>query len=486
MAKGKNLNPADALRKAQRKKELKKNKEQRQRNRDFVLVKKDTSELEDEVAVLEKSAELTKAQSSRLSELKAELAKVMKKKEEYVTEHPEQRNLVYRRRREKEGDQEKTDTVPPEKRKRNLFNKNGLPKHPERSVYYDPVMNPYGMPPPGMPYAERALLPGEVDSEAESAGSDASDDDIPMPDGPPPDASNDNDDQSDEDIPLPDGPPPDAAEELPSEPPLPPGPPPLPLGLPPTMPPFAPNFAPQLVTGIPFPPASVMSATGQGLPPLPPPPPPGFSYSVAPVPPPPPGFFSRRGQRLAPGAMQDPLSDIPHQTYQAHRVARAAAGSNSTLTPSTLPINPSLPAKPVSADPGASNPPKRDVDSSATVSAEPQLRDFKKESTAFVPAALKRKKVGGATSGRVNAAPSIGAETTGDASGDNVTGEDVKTAPKPDLLGSLREKFGPMANSANATADDGESGAKKRKIERPKDDYDKFLTEMGDMLNAQS
>lgn len=67
--------------------------------------------------------------------------------------------------------------------KRNLFNKNGLPRHPERSIYYDPVMNPFGVAPPGMPYLERrknstiflpllidkfvALRPDEVDSDVE-------------------------------------------------------------------------------------------------------------------------------------------------------------------------------------------------------------------------------------------------------------------------------------------------------------------------------
>lgn len=40
-------------------------------------------------------------------------------------------------------------------RTRKLFDKNGLPIHPERSIYYDPVMNPFGVPPPGMPYIER-------------------------------------------------------------------------------------------------------------------------------------------------------------------------------------------------------------------------------------------------------------------------------------------------------------------------------------------
>lgn len=74
----------------------------------------------------------------------------MQKKDEYVKEHPEQRKLVYRPRKQEKGEDQKE--APPAEQKRNLFNKHGLPRHPERSVYYDPVMNP---PPPGMPYIER-------------------------------------------------------------------------------------------------------------------------------------------------------------------------------------------------------------------------------------------------------------------------------------------------------------------------------------------
>lgn len=77
----------------------------------------------------------------------------MKKKDEYVKEHPEQHKLVYRPRRQEKGEDQKE--APPVEQKRNLFNKHGLPRHPERSIYYDPVMNPYGVPPPGMPYIER-------------------------------------------------------------------------------------------------------------------------------------------------------------------------------------------------------------------------------------------------------------------------------------------------------------------------------------------
>ena len=96
-----------------------------------------------------------------MTEVKHELEKINNKKEEYVQAHPEQRKLVYAstRRREQQKEREKAGPpVPQELKKRNLFNKNGLPRHPERSVYYDPVINPYGMPPPGMPYVERGTL----------------------------------------------------------------------------------------------------------------------------------------------------------------------------------------------------------------------------------------------------------------------------------------------------------------------------------------
>ena len=36
-----------------------------------------------------------------------------------------------------------------------LYTKDGKLRHPERSVYYDPVFNPFGAPPPGMPYKEK-------------------------------------------------------------------------------------------------------------------------------------------------------------------------------------------------------------------------------------------------------------------------------------------------------------------------------------------
>lgn len=137
-------------------------------------------------------------------------------------------------------------------------------------------------------------------------------------------------------------------------------------------------------------------------------------------------------------------------------------------------MNANLPPKPVAASSSSStNVSKEAIAAAATVFAEPELRDFKKESTAFVPSALKRKRgaVGSSSSGgHINAAPNVG-------SGDADTGP---SAPRPDLMDALKQKFGPMAV---ATTNPSESVvAKKSKLDKPLDDYEKFKEEMGDLL----
>ncbi|KAF9654117.1 hypothetical protein BDM02DRAFT_3177050 [Thelephora ganbajun] len=452
MAKGKAANPADAYRKAQRKKEIKKNKAERQKNRDFALVKKDTTEIEEEIEQLEKKETPSATEQARLKELKADLEKVNKKKEEWVEEHPEHRKLVFKPKRRPQDE----ETRPPSSigpTSRNLFKKNGLPRHPERSIYYDPVMNPYGLPPPGMPYMEKPLPP-EGSKGQEQDNSD-SDDDIVMPEGPPPGVEEEPVD-SDDDIPMPEGPPPSKEQGfsshvrpvvLLSQQPLPPAIPPYPvpsmypIPLPPTgfiPPPPPPQFIPPPPLGFPGipPPPPGFAVVPYPTPPVPglPPLPPGFpippmpySNTPVPMPPPPPGFFPRK----RPGSGQDPLSTIPHRTLQGH---------------------PSLPPKPGSVKSDA-------ISSSATVSAEPELRDLRKESTAFMPTSVKRKKA--PATPKVNAAPSVG------------TTEEVEpTAPRPDLLSTLQGQFGPA--SPEPTAKKAKTGTK--------DDYAKFIEEMGDIL----
>ncbi|OCH87476.1 hypothetical protein OBBRIDRAFT_154919 [Obba rivulosa] len=486
MAKG-NLNPADAFRKAQRKKELKKNKADRTKTRDFALVKKDTRELEVEIEKLEAAGNPSPSEKTRLGELKAELEKINKKKEEYVKEHPEQRKLVYRARRQPNEREEKEEESPANKT-RNLFNKHGLPRHPERSIYYDPVLNPYGVPPPGMPYVERPLRPDEAASDDEDEG-----DDVVMPAGPPPGAAEEDEGESDDDdIPMPEGPPPPKPGELqsslplpilptgvashPVPPPLPPVPQvlyppgPLPTGVPglpvPPLPPGTP--------GVPIPPPPGFSLSYLPPPPpppgfqAPPPPPPGFQAPPPPpppgfaqsyYPPPPPGFFPRRAQSTA--SMQDPLSSIPHQTFQAHRASRIVDPAHPSLPP--RPGGPPVSGSPASAIAGTP------AAAAATIVAAPELRDFKKESTAFVPAALKRKRPADASapSKKINAAPSV--EPSSDLA---EAGAEVVVA-RPDLLSAVKGQLGSAAGAATAAKD---SRAK------PKDDYNKFLEEMGDIL----
>ena len=209
-------------------------------------------------------------------------------------------------------------------------------------------------------------------------------------------------------------------------------PPPPPTGFVPPPPPS--GFIPPPPPGFPgvTPPPPGFAAPPYptpGLPPLPlgfPVPPAPYSSVPIPMPPPPPGFFPRK----RPGSGQDPLSNIPHRTLQGH---------------------PSLPPKPGSVKSG-------DI-SSATISAEPELRDLKKESTAFMPTSVKRKKA--AVTPKVNAAPFVGAT------------DDVEpAAPRPDLLNTLQEQFGPAPP---------EPAAKKAKTET-KNDYAKFVEEIGDIL----
>lgn len=230
------------------------------------------------------------------------------------------------------------------------------------------------------------------------------------------------------------------------------------------------------------------------MPPFPPPFQPPFAASpnqTMPYPPPPPGFFPRQpllqgqGHRTqSTAAMQDPLSSIPHQTYQAHH--QSGSGTHTGL-PSHPPVQTGVTTKSNTSAVSA-------AEEKATISAQPELRDFKKESTAFVPASLKRKRVGGATTvsgnqkshNAINAAPLLGPEA-GASNKDASSNLDdaLNESKKPDLLSTLREKFGPapVLVSPAATEKSGEGSMKK--AQKPKDDYEKFMDEMGDMLGPQ-
>jgi hypothetical protein len=232
-----------------------------------------------------------------------------------------------------------------------------------------------------------------------------------MPEGPPPDeAGNLEESDSDDSIVMPEGtPPPEARIYAPpvNQPvmsTLPPVGMPYNLSFPPHMPPMfaAPgpgNFAPPM----PYAQGQYQArpyAQGNGYTAPPPPPPRGFfpgQSGPGPIRPvrdagwsfrPPPATANlppRPG-----GVVNDPLSDIPHQTYQAHRQARREEAQDSALAPS------SSEQATVGVPPPAS----------AEISAAPQLRDLRKEAAVFVPRAMKKKKP--TTSAQViTAAPAV-------------------------------------------------------------------------------
>ncbi|ORX36597.1 hypothetical protein BD324DRAFT_455163 [Kockovaella imperatae] len=421
----KSANPVDAFRKAQRAKELKKNKEIRKKSRESQAVKQDTRELESEIKQLK--SKLGANAQTRLADLEKELAKINKIKENYVAEHPEARDRVFRtHERSAPKRDEATQEVHNE-----LYDDSGRLRDPTRSIYYDPVYNPFGVPPPGMAYKERTPEIGADDSEDDSEEED-SDDEIVLPAGPPP-GQDDSDSDDSDDIPLPSGPPPPRvnAPGLPSQLPIPFAGPPISMGFG-----VSPPFPPQ--TGF-----------------RPEPPAPSFPHNARHRPPP---------------NVQDPLSDGPTQTYQGYRMAKH-----------DLPARPSDPAGPSSSSAGIiSSAPQINIAAagqskesasanagSGEISAAPVMRDLRKEATAFVPRGVKRKKeIGGMT---VNAAPGSGML---DADGDEIRVKREEVGGG--LLGKLK---GVLSNGQQSSV----SPPKSKTNARVDDDYQKFLDGLGDL-----
>lgn len=431
MAKEKSVNPAEAHRKNQRKKEIQKNKEARKKAREFQNAKQDTTPLEDEIADLESQAELSKPEKGRLAQLKQDLKRLLKTKEAYLKEHPEHRSLIYASSRKKEQG-ESSGPVGIAPGDRNVFGKDGLPLRPERSIYYDPVMNPFGVAPPGMPYLERPPTPDPMQGSEED--SDLSDeDDIPMPPGPRPGAMEEDSEAE------------NVAPALPPDfvPPLPPGP------IPPTAilaPGFVPAFVPPVPPpppGLPPPPAGIPAAP-LGLPGgfVPPPPPPtGFPPLPLNMPavlnppnlpqgaiPPPPFGFPNFAPNFPPAPPSGPVWTAPTVHVPPIDPLRAQTQARTTKPPpppSSLPVHPSLPARPTPAPATKRVLALDDTSSGATISAAPELRDLKKEVTAFVPRGIRQK--------TEKAKPPAGATAT---SGPEDTREPEEE--KPDLMATLR------------------------------------------------
>ncbi|KAH8925899.1 hypothetical protein BT69DRAFT_1331741 [Atractiella rhizophila] len=486
MGKNKPSNPMDAYRKAQRQKELKKNKEARQKSQASKDAKKDPSDLQKRIDALLALPSRTPTQDKEVKELKAEVKKISKAKEDYLKEHPEERDKIIKKPGQAQGDyksnlKEQVESAQRKGGERNIFKKDGTLVNPKKSVYYDPVYNPYGVPPPGMPYLERPdAEDDDGEDEDEPEGDESDEDDIPLPPGPPPQKEEED---SDDDIPLPDGPPPPKRFKTDDGSPQPlfnrpsvrhpqPNPqhhqqqqhfpPPMPMQM--QMPHHVPMH-PQYLPPAPFP--SHMTAppvyfpSQQGMP-MPPPPhslPPRPSFPpqrpphdlpVRPsFPPPPPGF----------NAPHNPMS-IPD-----------ASASASSSQPHPLPTPPN-PMQKQFGPPPVIQPPPPMISATATISAAPQVRDLKKEAAAFVPHAVKKRKAKeeAELKKRVSSAP----EVKGEVGGGLGIGERTE---RTTLLVELR-KGGLLEMKEKETV---QVSKRKGEMEMVKDEYESFLEELNGM-----
>eukprot|EP00928_Gymnodinium_smaydae_P011628 TRINITY_DN14268_c0_g2_i2.p1 TRINITY_DN14268_c0_g2~~TRINITY_DN14268_c0_g2_i2.p1 ORF type:complete len:462 (-),score=130.35 TRINITY_DN14268_c0_g2_i2:69-1454(-) len=268
------MHPADAIRKKAKKKRIEKVKKERMGNFEKKLLERSPDEIQREIQFLKYDIE-------RKEKAKIDIPK-------YVRDKLQRLEVGFERLKEKVEDKHNKRMAEPKSSMHIDFEE--LKIHRKSSIFYHPVMNPYGAPPNGQmlmykhpdgsvrrePPAvaatgsvdsvdrEEALGPGGGGAGAgsESGDSDSGDDDEAM-------------DDDDEEPPLPAELPWEIGPSIPSSsssgaPPLPPGAPPLPAGAPPLpagLPPLPPGLPP-LPPGLPplpggFPP-------GAGLPPLPP------------------------------------------------------------------------------------------------------------------------------------------------------------------------------------------------------------------------
>ncbi|CAG8477921.1 868_t:CDS:10 [Dentiscutata erythropus] len=447
---GRTLNPADAHRKAMRQKEIKKNKMERKRVRTLVMVHKDTSKLEEEIArykALDKEKRLDKNGKAKLKDLEDKLSKILDTKKAHgISVHREKPK----------------DHIP---------------------VYFHPTLNPSGALPP-------STSKSSAQDDEESSGNEDSDNEYSDDDRSSEGSEKRNKQESDEDIPLPPGKPPsnESDDELPE---LPPGTPPkqddsdedlpeLPPGLPPSLqnndsntqslgisrsPPF--GFRPlSMPAGPQYPPPQSTYMMFNS--------PPGSSNHLRPPPnirpPPPPVFPSGAGQ----GAPLRPLESRPppFSSQVSHygpppppvqginKVTRDHMKNNYSIDPLDVygSSQRAFPQNVVTDKSQAMNVPLLKSTTTATpvIQAEPQVRNLQKELTTLVPAALLRKKA--------------------DARKPKVARPVVNAAPNID------DDYDVQAPEQTQTVVNTPLPTKKAKTKKKVDEYDKFMAEMQDLL----
>lgn len=383
----------------------------------------------------------------------------------------------------------------------NWFGPDGKLLEPEKSFYYHPIFNPFGVPPPGMPMRMKdcsetpnGTFPTSVESvsthqatdeetkvvsspaeippakqasekeagsenesdkeESEAEETEEDEDEIPLPEGSPPQSNGEDD--SDDDIPLPEGPPPPQSSQLARPEQLINRPMKVsesarnPYSYPHPGPLRPPPFFPTPITlapGVPPPPI----IAGLGLVPFP----------------------------MGPNGLPLPPPSINH----LHSLP-------SPLPSAKLPAKPDIPSAtgPPQVVPPPHNKPSPVVHASATVTALPQLRDLKREATSFVPAAIRKKRkeldrraglAGLGDSNRIQAAPeAFNDAKQHDTSSGSPDGNQSNSKQPKQLTTSLLAALKRDGVVSDTPLLKGPHAA----MNSEKDDYDKFVESLGDVL----
>ncbi|KAF9974064.1 hypothetical protein BGZ73_002653 [Actinomortierella ambigua] len=138
---GRTLNPMDQFRREQHRKEVKKNKKDRAKAREVTTALRDTTTADEvyELEKLEEQGKLDKEEIKKLRLLQEKLEKIN------VIRAAHGAKALQRPSEVEPAD----DTSGP-----NPLSVIPPGRDPKRSIYYDPILNPYGAPPPGQPYME--------------------------------------------------------------------------------------------------------------------------------------------------------------------------------------------------------------------------------------------------------------------------------------------------------------------------------------------
>ncbi|PWZ00321.1 hypothetical protein BCV70DRAFT_200483 [Testicularia cyperi] len=503
------MDPVQAARKAAQKREAKRNRERKEQAAEARTLRQDTSGLERQIARLE--ARLSKSSSStsqsnsddqvELNRLKAELDKINKVKQDYVDKHPDQRHFV-RGFESADGGQSNTSAAAQSRPSQQSRTQSAARastgfggvqnRDPRWSIYYDAVFNPFGAPPPGMPYLEKShdqllaegLLPvggfqpplPPEEPEENEAPADGGADGASQKDGDEADQSDDDDQDDEEDmsntesihIDLPEGPPDEA-------------------------PPTTSNAngtsttQPQQVDSD----ESEDSSTDEEL-----------KGIFLPAGPPPLRVslqggkhrgerYAERGRRRERGrGGRD--SDLGGRGRGGGGGGSRGRGRGRGIPSTLLPARPGASLPPRPSHPSASSDARTSAPiataaatNSAVITAAPQLRDFKAEATAFVPTAIRRKqadqksRIAKGLPGRIDAAPSIASHFQDQHQHQEQEQEQGAQASssaslqKPDLVKSIQAHLPPPSShtSTHRTQKDSRDH-----------DYDAFLERVGDLL----